>query len=271
MRHTKENLIRLAVFLGFFATTLFISSCSNSTTSPAAEQGQMKVTMVDAPAGFDQVNIVVARVEVHKSGADSSSSWIVLNNTAATYNLLTLRNGASVVLGDNSLDAGHYTQIRLILGAGSNVVISGITYSLEVSSGIQTGIKLNHEFDIQSNIVYELMLDFDAQHSIVLTGTGQYKLSPVIRVVPAVISGTISGKINPINAGASVHAIKGTDTVSTTTETTTGLFKVMALIQGTYNVKVFSGNTAYNDTTIADVVVVAKQNTDLGTINLSLK
>ncbi|MFA6979598.1 MAG: DUF4382 domain-containing protein [Ignavibacteriaceae bacterium] len=271
MRHTKENLIRLAVFLSFFATTIFVCSCSNSTTSPAAEQGQMKITMVDTPADFDQVNIVVTRVEVHKSGADSSSGWVVINNTSATYNLLTLRNGASVVLGDNSLDAGHYTQIRLILGVGCNIVINGITYSLDVSSGTLTGIKLNHEFDIQSNIVYELLLDFDAQHSIVLTGTGQYKLSPVIRVIPIVISGTISGTINPINAGASVHAIKGTDTVSTTTELTTGLFKVMALVQGTYTVKVLSVNTAYNDTTIANVVVVAKQNTDLGTINLSLK
>lgn len=68
--------------------------------------GQIMITMVDTPAGFDQVNIAVTRVEVHKVGADASSGWVVINNNAATYDLLTLRNGASVVLGNSSLDAG---------------------------------------------------------------------------------------------------------------------------------------------------------------------
>src|ERR1035437_9508197 len=173
MIRIREKLIRLAIVVGFFTATIFIPGCSDSTTSPTTGQGQIKVTMVDSPASFDQVNIVVARVEVLKLGADSSSGWIVINNHTATYDLLTLRNGASVVLGDSSLDIGHYTQIRLILGTGSNIVVGGIVYSLDVPSGTQTGIKLNHDFDIQSGVIYELMLNFNADHSIVLTGNGQ--------------------------------------------------------------------------------------------------
>ena len=134
MRHIKENLIHLAVILSFFTAGFFIFSCSDS-TSPETGQGQLKITMVDSPAGYDQVNIVVTRVEVHKSGSDSSSGWFVINNNTATYDLLLLRNGASVVLGNHSLDAGHYTQIRLIIGTGSNVVVDGVTYPLEVPSG----------------------------------------------------------------------------------------------------------------------------------------
>jgi hypothetical protein len=270
MRVTKINLIRLAVFLNISAAALLLFSCSDS-ASPENGQGQIKITMVDAPTSFDHVNISVTRVEVHKSGADSSSGWVVINDNAAIYDLLKLRNGASVVLGNSSLDAGHYTQLRLILGTGSNIVVNGITFNLDTPSGMQSGLKLNHAFEIQHGLVYELMLDFDTEHSIVLTGSGQYKLKPVIRVVPMIISGTISGRINQINALASVHAISGNDTVSTAADTTTGLFKLMALIQGTYIVQISSGNAAYNDTTIANVIVAAKQNTDLGTINLSLK
>ena len=272
MRNTRDRLIRLIAILGFLTTSIFISSCSNSTTSPATtSQGQMKVTMVDSPAGYDQINIVVTRVEVLKSGADSTSGWIVINNIQATYNLLTLRNGASVILGNIALDIGHYTQIRLILGAGSNIVVNGVAYSLDIASGAQTGIKLNHEFDIQADVVYELMLDFNAEHSIVLTGNGQYKLKPVIRVVPVVISGTISGIITPLNNEALVYVVSETDTISTIEELITGEFKLMAVIQGTYNVRIFSGDLAYNDTTIANVTVVATHNTDLGAINLSHK
>jgi len=86
-----------------------------------------------------------------------------------------------------------------------------------------------------------------------------------------VISGTISGMINPASAAGYVYAISGTDTAGTIAEPLTGSFKLMALLQQTYRIEVFSANAAYNDTTITNVVVTAKQNYDLETINLSLK
>lgn len=270
MKNIKGKFIRLAFIVSFFAVSAFIISCSDS-TSPETGQGQLKITMVDSPAGFDQVNIVVTRVEVHKAGSDSSSGWFVINNNSATYDLLTLRNGASVVLGNNSLDAGSYTQIRLIIGTGSNVVVNGVVNPLDIPSGEQTGVKLNHQFDIQPGLIYELLLDFDAERSIVLTGNGQYNLKPVIKVMPLVISGTISGIINPVFAAGYVYAISGTDTTTTIAEPITGSFKLMTLLQQTYRVEVFSADTAYNDTTITNVAVIAQQNTNLGTITLSAK
>jgi hypothetical protein len=270
MKPKKNRLIYITVLLVSFAAALIIFSCSDSTSTETG-QGQIKITMVDAPAGYDEVNIVVIRVEVHKADADSNSGWFVINNDSATYDLLLLRNGASVVLGDHPLDAGRYTQIRLIIGTGSNVVVDGVTYPLEIPSGEQTGVKLNHQFEIQPGLLYELLLDFDAERSIVLTGNNQYKLRPVIRLVPLVISGTISGKINPVTAAGYVYAISGTDTAGTIAEPLTGLFKLMPLLQQTYRIEVFSANPAYNDTTIHGVIVIAKQNTDLGIINLSLK
>lgn len=270
MRNIKRKLINLTFLVSLFVVSIFNISCSDS-TSPETGQGQLKISMVDAPADYDQVNIVVTRVEVHKSGADSNSGWFVMNNNPATYNLLTLRNGASVVLGNSLLDAGSYSQLRLIIGTGSNIVVDGIVYPLEIPSGEQTGVKLNHSFEIQSGSIYELLLDFDAERSIVLTGNAQYKLKPVIRVVPVVISGTISGRINPISAAGYVYAISGTDTIATLAEPITGSFKLMALLQQTYRVEIFSVNSAFNDTTINNVAVIAKQNTDLGIINLSAK
>jgi hypothetical protein len=271
MRTLKEKIIHVAIILSFLTAGFFIFSCTDSTSPETSGQGQLKLTMVDSPAGYDEVNIVVTRVEVHRSGSDSSSGWFVINNNTATYDLLLLRNGASVVLGNHSLDAGHYTQIRLIIGTGSNVVVDGVTYPLEIPSGEQTGVKLNHAFVIEEGLLYELLLDFDAERSIVVTGNGQYKLKPVIRVTPVVISGSISGKINPVSAAGFVYAISGTDTSLTIAEPITGSFMLMALLQQTYRVEVFSADPAYNDTTITNVIVVAQHNTNLGTINLSIK
>jgi len=271
LSYRKENIIRLAAIMCSITVAMLIFSCSDSTSPDPGGQGQIKISMVDSPAGYNEVNIVVIRVEVHEADAESNDGWFVINNNTATYDLLLLRNGASVVLGNHSLNAGHYTQIRLIIGTGSNVVVDGVTYPLEIPSGEQSGVKLNHQFEIQPGLLYELLLDFDAERSIVLTGNGQYKLKPVIRLIPVVISGSISGKINPVSATGFVYAISGTDTALTIAEPITGSFMLMALLQQTYRVEVFSADPSYNDSTITNVVVVVQHNTDLGTISLSLK
>jgi hypothetical protein len=271
LSYRKENIIRLAAIMCSITVAMLIFSCSDSTSPDPDVQGQIKISMVDSPAGYNEVNIVVIRVEVHEADAESNDGWFVINNTTATYDLILLRNGASVVLGNHSLNAGHYTQIRLIIGTGSNVVVDGVTYPLEIPSGEQSGVKLNHQFEIQPGLLYELLLDFDAERSIVLTGNGQYKLKPVIRLIPVVISGSISGKINPVSATGFVYAISGTDTALTIAEPITGSFMLMALLQQTYRVEVFSADPSYNDSTITNVVVVVQHNTDLGTISLSLK
>jgi len=246
---------------------LFYTGCSNdNSTGPAPNKnGEFKLTMVDSPANYDAVNIVVTRVEVHM--ANDTSGWVVVNPVPHTYDLLQLVNGASVVLGDTSLAPGHYTQIRLIIGDSSNVVVNGVPFPLIIPSGFQTGIKLNHEFDITAGNLYELLLDFNADRSIHLNGTGQYILDPVIRVEPVVTSGSISGQVLPGEADAEISTLVGTDTVSTVPNSE-GFFSLMTLPAGTYNVNIIPNNLAYKDTTISNVQVTAGHDTNIGVITL---
>ena len=246
---------------------LFYTGCSNdNSTGPAPNKnGELKLTMVDSPANYDAVNIVVTRVEVHM--ANDTSGWVVVNPVPHTYDLLQLVNGASVVLGDTSLVPGHYTQIRLIIGDSSNVVVNGVPFPLIIPSGFQTGIKLNHEFDITAGNLYELLLDFNADRSIHLNGTGQYILDPVIRVEPVVTSGSISGQVLPVEADAEISTPVGTDTVSTVPNSE-GFFSLMTLPAGTYNVNIIPNNLAYKDTTISNVQVTAGHDTNIGVITL---
>ena len=238
----------------------------NSTGPSGTSSGELKITMVDNPADFDEVNVMVTKVEVHMAG-DSSENWFVVNSVPHTYNLLDLRNGASVVLGDTFLTVGHYTQIRLILGDSNNVVVNGIPFPLVVPSGTQTGIKLNHEFDIQAGNLYELLLDFDANRSIHITGNGQYIMNPVIRVTPVVTSGSISGQVLPLDADANVSTMIGQDTISTQPNSG-GFFSLMTLPAGTYDLLISPNNLAYRDTTVAGIIVAAGKDTNIGTITL---
>ncbi len=192
-------------------------------------------------------------------------------DTTATFDLLKLQNGASAIFGDKQLAVGQYTQIRLIIGTGSNVMVGGVSYPIQIPSGLQTGLKLNRTFNIAAGQLYELTLNFNADKSIQLTGSNTYKLNPVIRVEATVISGTVSGIISPAAAKAIVSAINGTDAVSTAADTLTGAFKLMALPAGTYDVAILPQNILYADTTVANVPVIVQQNTNIGTITLRLR
>ncbi len=271
MLREKKYVLRFAAVLCCFIMALACASCSSS-SSPSDPNGQVRVTMVDAPADYDQVNIVITSVAVHQAGADANSGWIVINNASSTYNMLMLRNGESAVVGNGSLAAGHYTQIRLMVGSGCNVVVGGAPFSLDVSAQAQTGIIINQEFDVQAGGTCELLLDFNVNQSIMVMGMSQFKLFPMIRHAPASGCGTISGKIAPLLSVSAVTVLSGSDTVtSTIPDKSSGAFKLMALVQGTYTVKLTGSNAAFTDTTIANVSVSARQNTDLGIITMRPK
>jgi hypothetical protein len=150
-------------------------------------------------------------------------------------------------------------------------VDNGINYPLTIPSGTQTGIKLNHSFEIESGKLYALFLDFNVYKSVHITGNGEYKLKPTIRVMPVVISGSISGQVLPLDAAPTIWTVSGSDTISTFTDLN-GFFKLMALPEGNYDVHITPADTlAYKDTTITDVEVFANVSTDIGIVNLELR
>ncbi|HTK81111.1 MAG TPA: DUF4382 domain-containing protein [Bacteroidota bacterium] len=233
-----------------------------------SNQGELKILMTDSPAGFDAVNIVVKSVQVNSA----THGWITINDSLRTFNLLSLTNGASVILGDAMLDAGHYTQIRLILDEGSNVVVNGVTYPLRIPSGLQTGIKLIHEFTLQADYTYELMLDFDANRSINQLGNGTYQMKPVIRIHPVATTGAITGIVTPIGAGATVTASAAVDTAGTNVDTLSGQFRLIALPPASYTVYFAAWDTTtYRDTALVNVGVNAGQTTNVGVVPLPHK
>jgi hypothetical protein len=182
-----------------------------------AQPGTLSVSMTDAPAcGFDEVNVTVSKVRVHQSSSadDKAAGWTDITlNPSRKINLLDLNdptqpNFALESLGETPLEAGQYTQLRLVLAPNANsVVLSGPSPSteipLETPSGIQSGIKLIHQFTVNSGERVDLLLDFDACKSIVKTGSGKYKLKPVIKVIPFVLNG-IDGFIDKSLIGSHV-------------------------------------------------------------------
>ena len=264
--------MKFSFLILIFSFIIYIGCSDQTTNVPTGElNGSIRMYLVDSPASMDSVIICVTQVEVHKSGSDSTSGWFVINDSSRYFDLLELTNGASAVLGDTSLTPGRYTQIRLLIGDSSYVIDQGAKHFLEVPSGSQSGLKLNHQFTIEEGKLYELLLDFNCDNSIVITGNGKYKLKPVIRVIPMVISGSISGQVIPIEAQPTIWTVYGTDTVTTYTNMQ-GFFKLMALPEGMYDVNIIPADTlVYRDSTITDIQVIADEDTDIGTVTLELR
>jgi hypothetical protein len=243
--------------------------------SVVSTPGTLGVWLTDAPAcGFDAVNVTVRGVRVHRSSTavDTDGGWTTITlNPSRKINLLDLTNGVLEALGETPLASGHYTQLRLMLDpnmgmglANSVVPTGGVETALETPSAVQSGIKLINEFDVPPGERVDLVLDFDACHSIVRRGNGTFGLKPVIKVTPMVLNG-VSGFIDSALLGSSVMvtAQQNGAIVQTTAPRSDGYFLLARLALGTYDVVFTADNRATAVITgvpvasVADIVEVS--------------
>ncbi len=252
------------------AALLFWGCESTLDSGNGSGTGTMVVKLHDAPVDYDEVNISVARVEVNNT-ENEGEGWTVISEPNETYNILDLVNGEFEVLADAELEEGTYSQIRLILNDENTVVIDGDTYNLFVPSGAQSGLKLNIDAEIKEGIVYTLLLDFDANRSVVKRGaTNQYNLKPVIRATNEAVTGNISGTILQNEAKAAVFAISNSDTLSTTfADTTSGEFTLVGLEEGSYTVSVEPREGDFDSELLENIDVTVGDIKDVGEIELN--
>jgi hypothetical protein len=253
------------LYIIIFMTGIIFTGCTedNNTNPPLGDQGRLKIHLTDAPADYDEVNITFSSIEIHRE----DTGWFTVSTEIQNVDLLTLRNGATVLFADTILSVGKYTQIRLHI-VDAEVVVDGITYPLEIPSGDQSGLKLIHPFEIIPDFTVELLLDFDAHRSIHQTGNGRYIMKPTIRVVPIIISGVMTGRILPVEANAFVWTYHGTDTMSTVASSE-GFFKLIALPGGPYDLYIEPQDTTLRDTVITGINITNGQETDIGTVILT--
>jgi hypothetical protein len=218
---------KFKAFIFFILCVFFFASCSGggSGGGGSIDTGTVSVNLMDLPNDeYKAVYVNISEVQVHKAGTtdkdskESGGAWLTVGSPNKIYNLLELVNGVMESLGTRDLEAGKYTQIRIILGEDipldqeknpaknindayhpeSNYVIdqTDMVIPLKIPSGFNTGIKLVHPFVVTKNGLMELILDFDAMRSIVETGNGKLILKPTIKIIEAVNYAEVSGQVS---------------------------------------------------------------------------
>ena len=240
-----------------------LSSCKkDKTPEPTPDPAKptpYSVRMTDAPGPYTAVYVDIQAVEVIGNGNST-----MLNVNAGVYNLLDFSNGADTLIATGSLTVDKVQQIRLILGTNNSVVSGGVTYPLSTPSAQQSGLKLQVHQDLQAGVAYSVLLDFDANQSIVVEGNGSYSLKPVIRTIEVALSGSIKGKLSQAGVLASITASSGGNSYSSVTNAN-GEFVIKGLPPGIYSVTI-NPVAPFLVSTVTNINVSVGNTTLLGTI-----
>jgi hypothetical protein len=155
--------------------------------------GTLKLYLSDAPLDAENVTgvyITINEIQYHVDG-----QWITCEEFEGpkTYNLLELTGGNITLLGEFTLPAGDYTQIRFMLDIpekGSHPANPGCyiefadksTEPLFVPSGGETGYKAIGYFEVPVNGTVEVTADFDVRKAVVVANSS-YILKPTIKLI----------------------------------------------------------------------------------------
>ncbi len=238
--------------------------------STNGEVATLSVLLTDAPADYiASAEVDIGRVELLPAG-DGPPIVLSEDGTDGFVNLLDFQDAATMQLAEAEIEAGDYTQLRLIVESARVGLVEGYAFrdgstekDLFVPSGAQTGIKLNLQGDEDMPLTIVpgetvLVLDFDVNRSFVIQGNlatpaGAHGVifKPTLRVTAMDVAASISGVVSTELEGVSVEAlvvtaeptdagdVPGYQTLAGTAVTDEGgAYTIHFLVPGSYDVTV---------------------------------
>ena len=170
----------------------------------AANTGTVKLLVTDAPPGENVTSIMVTvdEVEIHRAVAEQEQEqagtddqtqeqeqqkvqqgegeWIKIDiaEDAGTFDLLDIK-GIEQFLGESEVEAGKYTQLRLTVEKIEVALGGGKLQLANLPSGV---LKFVRPFDVVAGETVEILIDFDADRSVNVTGAGKIQVKPVVKL-----------------------------------------------------------------------------------------
>lgn len=242
--------------------------------TPTEQQGNayLRILLTDAPSDYIESAVVeIGRIEILPAGGGPRQ---VIVEDAGSYDLLDLQNGVTADLGIAPIEAGDYSELRMIVESAEITLVDGYefndgttTRTLFVPSGAQTGIKIklmSPDGDDGAGITISqgetvLVVDFDVAQNFVIQGNPETPagihgilFTPVLRAIVRDVAGSIAGTV-AAPAGVVVEGLTVTatrtgaeDADATTLVKADGTFLLPFMTPGTYSVTVAApdGHTA---------------------------
>jgi len=168
--------------------------------------GTVKLLVTDAPPGekVTSIMVTVAGVEIHRAVAEQEQEqeqsgegdqeqeqeqqqvqqgegeWIEIDigGDDREFDLLEIE-GIERFLGAGEVEAGKYTQLRLTIEKIEVALGGGELQLANLPSGV---LKFVRPFDVVAGETVEILIDFDADRSVNVTGAGKIQVKPVVKL-----------------------------------------------------------------------------------------
>lgn len=245
---------------------LVAAACGDSTGSETGT-AHLRVQLTDAPSvAFDSAVVYIGAVTIFPAEGDP----IEVTDSGGVFDLLTLQDGVTAELGDVEIDAGTYTELRLIVDSARVVLADPYeftdgtdTRSLKVPSGSSSGIKIKLRSMDGDTLVpgveivpgeTVLVVDFDVYQNFRIQGNPNTAaglksvlFTPTLRAVVRNVAGSIAGTVTSSADGSPLPGLTVRATLQDTdgdpVEVTAvtgddGTYTLMYLAPGTYEVQV---------------------------------
>lgn len=272
-------------------TALVLAACvggaacyQDDSPTGGGPQQKTRVLLTDAPFPFDSVqsvNIYIVKIEATKStdtsGGAGTEPWETIVAPHQAFDLLSLQQGLTAVVGEGTLSAGQYLAVRMIVNTDSS--------SIKWKDGTDAQVNWQNFTGTPEMMLYalvespvdvpqqgaDIVLDFDLGRSFLYDffGTKEFTLQHWLRAVNAAATGAISGTVTSSYTGSS-QPIKNANVavydqnsfsaylVATGHTNDQGFYKVAFLRPGTYFVEIQQPNYPFLATvTTFDVQVSA--------------
>ena len=181
-----KHLTTLLLVFSIISIVFFGCKKDDENNEPPTGTANFNVSLENSAAKksstYESVDIDIQKVSINVSSDTSETSgWFDLETNQGIYDLLDYAAGFDTLVAyDSLLNVQTISQIRLLLGNNNTIVDGGETFDLDTPSAQTSGLKINVHAELQPNMSYKVVLDFDSDKSIVKTGNNKYKLKPVI-------------------------------------------------------------------------------------------
>ncbi|MGH9379162.1 MAG: DUF4382 domain-containing protein [Thermoanaerobaculia bacterium] len=151
-------------------------SCSDS-DSPSAPSGTMlRIELTDAPTDeLSAVNVYISGLTIKPTTGPVER----ITNDVGLLDLLTLQDTTELLVAAE-VESGDYEFIMVELDEAASSVVDAATgeeLSLQIPS---QEIKVLGGFTVEPDLTTTVLLDFDADRSLIRRGDGRWLLTPVI-------------------------------------------------------------------------------------------
>ncbi len=155
--------------------------------SPVPATGTIEVRVTDAPAGYEVTSIMVKvaedGIQVRRAGSDNQTITIPINGDNNPFDLKELED-VEEVLGSDNMTPGRYTQISMDIEWVEVTYLTDNETEITDNATLPSGkLKFVRPFEVVEGETTVLLLDFDAEKSVIFTGSGKIIVRPVVKLM----------------------------------------------------------------------------------------